>query len=123
MGREGEEALVFLKYLEQLRKHGSKEGPAMQPGSPERATEEAIERAWDNVRKVETETKQQKKWRQSQLDDFEADLTRYALIALLHHARETLSKEAEEQSMGDGRPTDVAVKYPEMVQKDSGSIQ
>lgn len=47
-----------------------------------------IERAWGEVNRVQATPKTLRKWRELQLDDFEADMARYVLVALYHYAQE-----------------------------------
>ena len=55
-------------------------------------TDEEIEEAWRKVEEEGRLPKQVRKWGQIFLDDFEADLARYVLMALHHHARETCTQ-------------------------------
>lgn len=51
-------------------------------------TEDLIAAAWRAVQQESAGTKALKQWRSLRLDDFEADLARYVLMALFHYARE-----------------------------------
>ena len=113
MEREGLEMVDLLKTLERSRHHVQKK-PSIADLHVLPVTEESIEQTWMEIRKIENSPKERKKWRQVQLDDFEADLARYALIALQHHAHEFLSrKRAQEPPRSDSRLIDADPRQPD----------
>lgn len=90
LGREGHELIGLLKTVEAARRKKAK------GKEKEKTTEEVpvalskgdIERAWEKVSKLHATPKTLRKWRELQLDDFEADMARYVLVALYHYAQE-----------------------------------
>ena len=83
--------LTLLSTLESARRKRNKEkevaGNFTAQGT---LTEEDITKAWDEVgRQAATgNPKVIRRWHSLQLDDFEADMARYVLMALYHYARE-----------------------------------
>ncbi|KAI0924040.1 hypothetical protein AcV5_009403 [Taiwanofungus camphoratus] len=90
IAREGIDTLGLFRSLEEARrkKGKAKEGVAADPDVKSKVTEEVIERAWGAIREKESIPKQVKKWREIHLDDFETDMARYVLLALVHLYRE-----------------------------------
>lgn len=86
--REGPAAIKFLEALESARKRNEKATATTDELAAQDITAEFISQAWEEVR-AQPRPKTLKKWRQIQLDDFEADLARYVLFALAHLHRET----------------------------------
>ncbi|KAI0788833.1 hypothetical protein C8Q75DRAFT_768136 [Abortiporus biennis] len=91
LDREGPEAIQMLRILEESRrrkpeKEAQSQGELTSP-KPD-ITDSQIEQAWKTVLDNESNPKERKKWSRIQLDDFEADLARYVLLALLHLAQE-----------------------------------
>lgn len=79
----------MLKTLEAARIRKAK-GKAKEhvPASVSCITMDILDKAWQDVAAQENRAKTMAKWRQIQLDDFEADLARYVLLALIHLQRE-----------------------------------
>ncbi|KAI0819634.1 SET domain-containing protein [Trametes gibbosa] len=95
--REGLAAVDLLRQLEPARQKKLK--PKPKPNSGARAqravdtdelelTPESVERAWDAVRDKERSPKVVRRWRDLQLEDYEADMARYVLLALNRCLRE-----------------------------------
>lgn len=83
--REGMELMELLTRLEVRRlKKKRKEREDLR----KQVSDEEIEETWSKVADMERKPKQTKKWSQLFLDDFEADIARYVLMALYHHSLE-----------------------------------
>lgn len=91
VAREGVEAVDLLRQLEAARKKTSPK-PKSDAGGQQAAegeiTQEVAERAWNVVRDKERSPKEVRKWRTLQLEDYEADMARYVLLALYRRHRE-----------------------------------
>ncbi|KAK7686442.1 hypothetical protein QCA50_010666 [Cerrena zonata] len=83
--REGVDLIGYLAKLEtrRLKKKGKETGCLRAV-----VTDEEIEEAWGRVEEEEHSFKQARKWGQLLLDDFEADIARYVLMALYHQSLE-----------------------------------
>ena len=82
----------MLKVLEGARRRNDKGNAIENAGAPVlEASEETIAQAWEAVAAEEKRSKALNRWKQIQLDDFEADLARYVLLALIHMYRESQS--------------------------------
>ncbi|KAH9946515.1 SET domain-containing protein [Amylocystis lapponica] len=90
--REGVDTLALLRHLEGARskQDGGKSQAAdtASRGVAPELTEDAIQRAWDEARHKESFPKEIRRWAQMQLDDYETDMARYVLLALVHLHRE-----------------------------------
>ncbi|KAJ3539849.1 hypothetical protein NM688_g6308 [Phlebia brevispora] len=86
--REGHELIELLKTLEAVRRRTKGKAKATDPKVPVELTKEAIECAWEKIDKQQERPKALRRWHDVQLDDFEADMARYVLVALYHYARE-----------------------------------
>ncbi|KAI0731245.1 hypothetical protein C8Q76DRAFT_612174 [Earliella scabrosa] len=92
--REGIDTVELLRQLEGARQKKSKAPPAGSAGPDSRLLEgdeisqELVDRTWDAVRDAESSPKQVRRWRDLQLDDYETDMARYVLLALLRCCRE-----------------------------------
>lgn len=53
-------------------------------------TGQDIERTWQDVEREQANKKCLQRWRDIHLDDFEADMARYVLMALYHYAQDSL---------------------------------
>lgn len=90
--REGEDTVQMLKILEGARRRNDKgEANESVDTAAAEVTEETIAHAWEAVALEEKRPKVLNRWKQIQLDDFEADLARYVLLALIHMYRESQS--------------------------------
>ncbi|KAI0091785.1 hypothetical protein BDY19DRAFT_932230 [Irpex rosettiformis] len=91
LGREGEELVELLSGLETARRR-KQQGKDKQTDAQAILKLEDIEQyivgAWDVARRDTMRVKLVRQWKTLQLDDFEADIARYVLIALYHYARE-----------------------------------
>ncbi|CCM02548.1 uncharacterized protein FIBRA_04651 [Fibroporia radiculosa] len=87
--REGLFMVQLLKTLEDARQKKDKgvRDVEIQPKDIE-ITTETIERMWGAIRQKEASPKEVRKWRDIQLDNFETDIARYVLLALVHMHRE-----------------------------------
>ncbi|RDX54350.1 SET domain-containing protein [Lentinus brumalis] len=91
IAREGLDAVDLLRQLEGARQKKPKAKPSVHAGAElEEITQEVADRAWDTVRERERSPKELRKWRDVQLDDYETDMARYVLLALLRCHREQL---------------------------------
>ena len=93
------EVVGLLTRLEAARSKGkrkSKNGASTRT----RGTEVDIEREWEDVRRQEQSSKEIRKWKQVSLDDFQADLARYVLLALHHLFREVSSQRTDTKDFG-----------------------
>lgn len=91
--REGLEAVGLLRRLEAARqkKPPKAHAGAQQEEQTATITQEVVDQAWDAVRAKERSPKEVQRWRSLQLDDYEADMARYVLLALLRCRREAHS--------------------------------
>ena len=86
--------MELLRQLEGARQKKPKAPPAGSAGPDSRLLEgdeisqELVDRTWDAVRDAECSPKQVRRWRDLQLDDYETDMARYVLLALLRCCRE-----------------------------------
>ncbi|KAI0331499.1 SET domain-containing protein [Cubamyces sp. BRFM 1775] len=95
MTREGVEAVDLLRQLESARQKKPKPKPKSDAGGQEAAieiTREVVERAWETVRAKERSPKEMRRWKDLQLEDYEADMARYVLLALHRYHREQCSR-------------------------------
>ncbi|KAH9888903.1 SET domain-containing protein [Cubamyces lactineus] len=97
MAREGVEVVDLLKQLESARQKKPKPEPKpkLDAGGQEAVVEitlEVVERAWDTVRVKEKSPKEIRRWRVLQLEDYEADMARYVLLALHRYHREQCNR-------------------------------
>lgn len=132
LAREGEETVKLLKGLEGVRMRNEK-GKAKETASYGSVplTAEAISHAWEQVALEEKHPKILNKWKGIQLDDFEADLARYVLLALVHLYREDSSKTTvglhEPEAPQDAPASNVAVvfgaSWREFAALQSGELQ
>ncbi|THH32393.1 hypothetical protein EUX98_g1816 [Antrodiella citrinella] len=99
LAREGSEAVEMLTRLEGTRKKGKQKLEDESEGLT-LGTEEDIGRGWDDVRRDENNGKTLRKWRKLLLDEYQADVARYALLALHHLFQEKSSRPSEDK--GDG---------------------
>ncbi|GBE86390.1 SET domain-containing protein [Sparassis crispa] len=92
MTREGMDTLQLLRTLEEARRKKVKEkvNESAEAALAEKPalTRTDIEHAWDETRQKERSPKEVRRWREIQLDDFETDMARYVLLALVHLYRE-----------------------------------
>lgn len=98
--------MQLLKILEAARMrnnkgNGNADLGAMDCEQPP-ATDESISQAWEAVAAEEQRPKNLNRWKQLQLDDFEADLARYVLLALIQMQRESQSN----TTLVDGHASD-----------------
>jgi len=92
--REGPEAVAMLARLEGARRKGEqKEDAERQPDTV--GTEENIERGWEEIRRQERDVKIVRRWRRLSLDEYQADVARYVLLALHHSFQEISSRPFE----------------------------
>ncbi|KAH9852089.1 hypothetical protein C2E23DRAFT_827489 [Lenzites betulinus] len=108
IAREGLGAVDLLRQLEAARQKKVKPAPKakLNPGAgtpqPENADEDVtpdvIEQAWDAVRNKERSPKEVRRWRDLQLEDYEADMARYVLLALNRCLREQCNGRLDSQS-------------------------
>ncbi|KZT09881.1 uncharacterized protein LAESUDRAFT_722033 [Laetiporus sulphureus 93-53] len=99
IAREGLETMELLRALEEARRKKEK-GKARDIGAerkPEAVTmtKNFIKRQWDAVRQKEQSHKEVRKWRNLRLDNFETDMARYVLLALIHLCRERLAEKSK----------------------------
>ncbi|KAL6300037.1 hypothetical protein BKA93DRAFT_741387 [Sparassis latifolia] len=96
MTREGMDTLQLLRTLEEARRKKVKEkvNESAEADLAEKPalTRTDIEHAWDETRQKERSPKEVRRWREIQLDDFETDMARYVLLALVHLYREQESQ-------------------------------
>ena len=90
MTREGVEMVELLKTLESARIRRAKgKERAITAGIPAvPVAEDRLDETWTDIESRQNNLKELKQWRQIQLDDFQADMARYVLMALYHYARE-----------------------------------
>ncbi|RPD76519.1 hypothetical protein L226DRAFT_533611 [Lentinus tigrinus ALCF2SS1-7] len=89
--REGLDAVDLLRRLEGARQKKMNATSSVDTGAELKdMTQEDADRAWDSVRERERRPKEVRKWRDIQLDDYETDMARYVLLALLRCQREQL---------------------------------
>ena len=87
--REGIDALDFLRRLEGARQKKAKTKNSADAGAEvQEITQPFVDQAWDGVRERERSAKEVRKWGNIQLDDYETDMARYVLLALLRCHRE-----------------------------------
>lgn len=90
--REGEETVGLLKRLETARMRKEKGKTREDDAAPAaQVTQDSLARVWEDVVSQETRAKTFNRWKMIQLDDFEADLARYVLMALIQLYRESRS--------------------------------
>ena len=87
--REGEEMVALLKTLEATRRKAKGKDKATEAEVTAQLTAEKVEKSWDLIDQQSQRWKWVRRWQDIQLDDFEADMARYVLVALYHHAQET----------------------------------
>ncbi|KAI0372787.1 SET domain-containing protein [Pilatotrama ljubarskyi] len=97
IAREGIQAVDLLRQLEAARQKKAKPKPnpgavAQKDAADIEITQEAIERAWEAVREKERSPKEVRRWRDLQLEDYEADMARYVLLALHRCHRERCNR-------------------------------
>ncbi|EKM50383.1 uncharacterized protein PHACADRAFT_152310 [Phanerochaete carnosa HHB-10118-sp] len=107
--REGIETVALLRTLETARIRSGK-GKAKQENftTPEKITEDALARAWEEVASQEKQAKTLARWKMIKLDDFEADLARYVLVALVHLYRELKSNATRSDKDTTSEPADIS---------------
>lgn len=94
--REGDDTVTLLAELERARRrrpiHQQKDSDKgrTQDAPSQEEIHKVVNQAWETVCQDSKRTKQLHQWRAVQLDDFEADLARYVLLALCRYAREAL---------------------------------
>ncbi|KAI0641876.1 hypothetical protein C8Q79DRAFT_918191 [Trametes meyenii] len=93
LDREGAGVVDLLRQLEAARQKKAKPKPKSDAGEREdeaevEITQELVERKWDAVRDGQRSSKEVRKWRNIQLEDYEADMARYVLLALRRCLRE-----------------------------------
>lgn len=71
-------------------------------------TQAEIDLAWEDVRAKEGIRKEAQKWRAIQLDNFEADIARYVLLALAHLYRERSAQAGANTSYSPGHVPDTS---------------
>ncbi|KAF7798008.1 hypothetical protein EIP86_009218 [Pleurotus ostreatoroseus] len=99
LNREGHELIELLKTLETARsRKARREGKAKADEVPVALNKEDIERAWEKVDEQQASPKTLRRWREVQLDDFEADMARYVLVALYHYVQEETDQDREEHA-------------------------
>ncbi|KAH9935871.1 SET domain-containing protein, partial [Epithele typhae] len=91
--REGLDAVAALRRLEAARqKKPAKPAPDSPQGAPSGqptdVTQAAADAAWAALSAQESSPKAVRRWATLQLDDYEADMARYVLLALLRYLRE-----------------------------------
>ncbi|KAI8996359.1 hypothetical protein BD414DRAFT_477685 [Trametes punicea] len=108
IAREGVEAVDLLRQLEAARQKKSKpkHKPKLKSDAEEQetvvdVTPELIERVWDVVQEKERSPKELRKWRDLQLEDYEADMARYVLLALHRYHREECSRSDGPRPLGE----------------------
>ncbi|KAI0704387.1 hypothetical protein BC835DRAFT_1525086 [Cytidiella melzeri] len=89
-GTSGSRAGLFVVKLERARRRKQKGKETEESyGVPIREDmEKYIDSAWELVRQDSVQRKIWRQWKTLQLDDFEADMARYVLFSLYHHAQE-----------------------------------
>ncbi|KAI0349651.1 SET domain-containing protein [Trametes cingulata] len=97
IAREGVEAVDLLRQLEAARQKKAKSKPKSDARAQEgeadvEMTQEVVERAWAAVRDKERSPKEVRRWRDLQLEDYEADMARYVLLALHRCHREQCNR-------------------------------
>ncbi|TFK91712.1 hypothetical protein K466DRAFT_482108 [Polyporus arcularius HHB13444] len=96
IAREGLDAVDLLRQLEGARQKKPKAKPSVHASAElKEMTQEVADRAWDTVRERERSPKELRKWRNVQLDDYETDMARYVLLALLRCHREQLRSQRD----------------------------
>lgn len=101
LGREGEEMVQLLTELETARRRkqkGKEKEEQTQTVFTTQDTERYIIDSWEAIRREFTRMKAARQWKTLQLDDFEADMARYVLIALYHYARGSLKNGASDST-------------------------
>ena len=96
--------MEWLRLLEEARRQKEVEkdkdgGFRLEDLGRTELTRENIDRAWEMIAQKERSPKEVRKWKNLQLNHFETDIARYALVALAHHCRETLAR--QELQSGD----------------------
>ncbi|KAI9064170.1 SET domain-containing protein [Trametes sanguinea] len=94
MSREGAEVVDLLRQLEAARQKKPKPKPKSDAKTQEAVeiAPDIVERAWDSLREKERSPKEVRRWRDVQLEDYEADMARYVLLALHRYHREQCNK-------------------------------
>ncbi|KAJ8482446.1 hypothetical protein ONZ51_g5361 [Trametes cubensis] len=95
IAREGVEAVDLLRQLESARQKKPKPKPKSNAGGEEAVaeiTQGVVEQAWDAVKAKEGSPKEIRRWRDLQLEDYEADMARYVLLALHRYHREQCNR-------------------------------
>ncbi|KAL7280832.1 hypothetical protein ACG7TL_005776 [Trametes sanguinea] len=101
ISREGAEVVDLLRQLEAARQ----KKPKPKPKSDAKAQEavviapDTVERAWETLREKERSPKEVRRWREVQLEDYEADMARYVLLALHRYHREQCNQSSPQQSL------------------------
>lgn len=100
IAREGIDTVGLLRWLEGARQKKPKAPPttSADAGAQREITQEDADHAWISLHERERSPKEVRKWRNLQLDDYETDMARYVLFALLRYHRERLGMQ---QGSGD----------------------
>lgn len=88
IAREGMETITLFRVLEEARRKKEEGKKKPNPMEAAQITADIVDQAWTMVRDKERNLKERKKWRNLQLDNFETDMARYVLLALIHLRRE-----------------------------------
>ncbi|CDO74683.1 hypothetical protein BN946_scf184671.g6 [Trametes cinnabarina] len=122
IAREGAEVVDLLRQLEAARqkKPRAKRKLDAKALQPEDVTPEAIERAWEALREKERSPKEVRRWREVQLEDYEADMARYVLLALHRYHRERCSNLCPQpSSRADGQHAETETHPQSPAQSDA----
>ncbi|KAI0741464.1 hypothetical protein C8Q80DRAFT_1109714 [Daedaleopsis nitida] len=126
--REGIEAVGLLRQLEAARQRKSKVAPTRADAPEKEITQEVADGAWEGVRELESSPKEVRRWRDLRLDDYETDMARYVLLALLRCCRERKdcarpdrlpSAREKAQTDQDESDPDVIIEVPSNAQSDA----
>ena len=123
LAREGEDTVQLFKVLEGARRRGNKDKTRTDASSSEQqsVTAETISQAWEAIAAEEKRPKTLSRWKQIQLDEFETDLARYVLLALIHVYRESQSSAlslGQDESLSFGGAT-----WRDLAALQSGELQ
>ncbi|TCD68412.1 hypothetical protein EIP91_010813 [Steccherinum ochraceum] len=91
LANEGPTTIDLLTTLEGARRKGKQKATNDAPPST-KGTAEDIAKSWEEVRRKEQSGKEVRRWGQLGLDDFQADMARYVLLALSHLFQEVTIK-------------------------------
>lgn len=100
IAREGIDTVSLFRQLERARQRKPKPKSKVDAGTytekyEKEITQEVVDGAWDAVRVREGSAKEVRRWQGLLLDDYETDMARYVLLALLRCRRQRCNQQLE----------------------------